>query len=571
MSESPLVAPSLSTYQAEDAFAFHKYQEQNHNRSFYLGSDSGQSEDLCEHISSFYSVELLVDFFRQNPQYKRITLQFPDHLIMDSTLIVQLLQKALPNSSTNVLSAESQKDEGDPCSCNSKTPCSQVSEQPINRQIWVLADTAYSPCCVDEVACEHVNGDIVVHFGDACLNAVQRLPVLYCFGKPYTDLDKIVEKFQERYPDKETYVCLMADIPYSYHLKQLHSKLIDLGFANILSSDVNSKMLGAKATIIGKSADHSDEYLVHTLDNREIYSRTNLKIENDEYLQSTYELFHITMPDDPRLLFLTTKFKAVTVYHPDQNVLVQGPFPLMMRRYRSMHVARTASTIGILVNTLSLTNTRELLASLINLIRENGKKHYVFVVGKPNVAKLANFEAIDIWCILGCGQGGIIVDQANEFYRPIITPYELMLALQPEITWTGQWVVDFKNVLNQIDAASNTVPMDEGTSEEHMPEFDPVTGKYVSTSRPLRNIHHLNIEAPQEAADSKDSTALVKQFSGTMTIGSTVSTSAAYLQSRQWTGLGNDFKEDDDYEVDGATVVEGRTGVARGYQYDRTL
>ena len=116
--------------------------------------------------------------------------------------------------------------------------------------------------------------------------------------------------------------------------------------------------------------------------------------------QQDYQLFHITMPQDPRLLYLTTKFQSVAVYEPQDNSVSEGPFPSMMKRYKFMHMARTAGTIGILVNTLSLRNTKETVNSLAKLIKENGKKHYMFVVGKPNVAKLANFEPIDIWCCL---------------------------------------------------------------------------------------------------------------------------------------------------------------------------
>ena len=106
-----------------------------------------------------------------------------------------------------------------------------------------------------------------------------------------------------------------------------------------------------------------------------------------------------------------------------------------------MNMARTAGTIGILINTLSLRDVRGALARVQNWIKAAGKKHYTFVVGKPNVPKLANFDVVEIWVVLGCPLGGIVVD-CEDYYRPIITPYELSLALQEMPEWTGK-VGDF--------------------------------------------------------------------------------------------------------------------------------
>eukprot|EP01052_Picozoa_sp_SAG31_P010537 SAG31_NODE_579_length_13948_cov_5.599105_14_plen_68_part_00 len=38
-------------------------------------------------------------------------------------------------------------------------------EQRTGANIFVLGDTAYGACCVDEVAAAHYNADLLVHFG----------------------------------------------------------------------------------------------------------------------------------------------------------------------------------------------------------------------------------------------------------------------------------------------------------------------------------------------------------------------------------------------------------------------
>lgn len=540
------VAPALSTYQDEATFEFARVGEVEKTR-VHLGLY--ENENLEARISEYYSLDELADFLAQktedSPTYKRITLQFPDLLICDSATIVHQLQTKLglvPEEVTEV-----------PQSSCCGGSCKQESA---HQKIWILADTSYSSCCIDEVAAEHVNSDLVVHFGDACLNIVDKLPSVYIFGNPRLNVDTITQHIRDRFPDKETKVLLMADAPHTSLLKAVHDHL---GYPNTAYADLHVDPL-SKSLIIG--------YLP-TEGTFTDLNRTFVGVESADDFQD-YDLFHITIPETPRLLQLTTRFLSVTTLDPYSGEVSQGPYPNLMRRYRYMHMARSAGTVGLLVNTLSLTNTKKLVNLIAKKLKDAGKKHYIFVVGKPNVAKLANFENVDIWCILGCDHQGIIVDEHNEYFKPIVTPYELLLALSDEVTWTGKWVTDFQRVLENLSEEKEQQEEEDDDSESEAPEFNPVTGQYVSTSRPLRQLNHLQVTASEEAEDEN---ALVKRFSTAVAIKNTVSTSAAHLQTRHWTGLGSDWKNDsDDSDAEqGALAEEGRGGVARGYDYDREV
>ncbi|KAG8961794.1 Diphthamide biosynthesis protein 2 [Tulasnella sp. 419] len=85
-------------------------------------------------IEDVYEVRRTVKDIQEG-DYKRIALQFPDELLHVSVPIYRLLR----------------------------------SELEPERQIYVLADTTYGSCCVDEVAAQHVDADVVVHYGHACL------------------------------------------------------------------------------------------------------------------------------------------------------------------------------------------------------------------------------------------------------------------------------------------------------------------------------------------------------------------------------------------------------------------
>lgn len=620
MAASDVHAPVLSTHQDDTTFSYAKVVKSVVSRRL----DVPGGQQYLDVVRAYYSINELVSFLKQTDngsrKFKRVTLQFPDSLIGDSAAIVAELQSELqlnkiehvkecnknqvPRSASaacdsetccdkkeNVIKSQKCCGTGSSTSCKPLQPCSlesQVCQKNKgcleNQRLWILADTSYSSCCVDEVAAEHVGADLVIHFGDACLNPVETLPSAYVFGSPKLDTEKVIDSFKERYPIEEfanKSIVLMADAPHTPLLLTLVELLPDykLVVADLVATG-DMHFIGYRPHNVSKS---SESLLLYAL------NRVFNGIDGDDSALSEYDLFHITTPASPRLLQLTTKFLSVTTYENDE--ISQGPFPNLMRRYRYMHMARAAGTIGILVNTLSLANTKTLIRKISERVKAAGKRHYVFVVGKPNVAKLANFDAVDLWCVLGCDHQGIILDEYNEYFKPIVTPYELLLAIGDEFLWTGKWVTEFERVLKDLEleepepesesqkvspeSGSTVEQGDGGMESDEEPEFDPVTGRYVSSARPLRRLQHLQIshnadkteasslaQSPQEGKDG----VLVKKLGGTVALRGTVSTAAAHLQTREWTGLGSDWAGQEGNEA--AVLEEGTSGIARGYDFD---
>lgn len=581
MTQESIVPPSLSTHQDDSVFEFDRAQTKNSSRKHLHGiHKSGQ--DLTEAIYQYYSIDNIANFINQKEanadgketfKYKAITLQFPDDLICDSATIVQALQD---RNQTSEKASEKREPVQSEATIEPNT-CGKCQNVILNdeQQVWILADTSYSPCCVDEVAAEHVKSDLVVHFGDACLNPVRSIPTLYVFGKPYVDEKKVVQDFLLKYDnDREKKIVLMADAPHSHCLKGIYDELIG-SFPNLvyadLSIDAGSRyfVAGRELTGAGKVFKELNRVVLGLNDFEKLKDIT--PDEEVEFLQN-YDLFHLGVPTAPKLLQLTTYFQDCVLYDTSDYKLVTGPFPNLLRRYKFMNVARTAGTIGLLVNTLSLSDTKDVINKLSHKIKSAGKKYYLFVVGKPNVAKLANFESVDIWCIIGCNQNGIIIDETNEYFKPIVTPYELLLALKDEVTWTGKWFTSFNLLLDEMQKEANddNASEDEGkdSDEDEAPDFDLVTGTFSSKSRPLRRLKHLQIS--QESTNSNDDEGkLVKKLSGAVVLNGTVSTSAEHLQQRAWSGLGSDYDASGLDSSVGALVEEGRDGIARGYNYDQ--
>lgn len=76
-------------------------------------------------------------------------LQFPDNLLKDATRVVAALRKRLQSlREPDVTGSGDETDVG----------------------LFVMADTAYGSCCVDEVGASHINADCVIHYGHTCFS-----------------------------------------------------------------------------------------------------------------------------------------------------------------------------------------------------------------------------------------------------------------------------------------------------------------------------------------------------------------------------------------------------------------
>lgn len=69
------------------------------------------------------------------------------------------------------------------------------------------------------------------------------------------------------------------------------------------------------------------------------------------------------------------------------------------RRHFLVEKCKDASVVGILICKLAGDQTKDIISRMKELCQANGKKSYIVSVGKPNVAKLANFPEVS--CAFG--------------------------------------------------------------------------------------------------------------------------------------------------------------------------
>lgn len=114
------------------------------------------------------------------------------------------------------------------------------------------------------------------------------------------------------------------------------------------------------------------------------------------YKIEDYEALYIGK-NDKTLASLALSIPAKFWYHTLGDVIKQFDIvtnPWLKRRRYLVEKLKDARTVGIVVATLGIQNYLESLNSIKRVLKEKNKKSYIFSVGKPNPAKLANFPEV---------------------------------------------------------------------------------------------------------------------------------------------------------------------------------
>ncbi|KAJ3764206.1 putative diphthamide synthesis protein-domain-containing protein [Lentinula raphanica] len=460
-------------------------------------------------FNAFYEIERTAKEIEEG-NFKRVALQFPDELLHDSVQIFRELKRRIGS----------------------------------DRELYVLADTSYGSCCVDEVAAQHVDANALVHYGHACMSQTYRLPVIYVFGKKPIDEEDCVSRFLEVLSSAEhesklshsEKIVFRHDVAYTYRAVERLRMALANSSHQLVYTSIPQKLLPPD----------SPESI--RLTSEDVVADCTIFYVGEESLGLTN-------------LLITHAACDVFQYSPSFRSchLVSGRTnKLLMRRYATMQKGRDADVFGILVGTLGVASYLPLIKHIRSLLAASHKKSYTISVGKLNPAKLANFMEIECFVLVACSENSLI--DAKDFYRPIITPYELEVALQAEQSWTGKYILDFQKLLAEYGGDRNAVSADDDVGDdrdEESPVFSLVTGKY----------RHAKRFGPATTSDesstmstSTSASALVERSKENAL--SLLSNSAAgqYLQSRTYQGLDPRLGQDAP-----SALEQGRTGIARGY------
>jgi len=305
--------------------------------------------------------------------------------------------------------------------------CAVVSlrlEKLAERRVFVLADTTYGSCCVDEKTAKHVNGDAIIHFGNSCLSATARTPVLYILTKPKVDLDHAVQTLNSSLDPKDD-VLILFDTIYEQAAKDIWSRVRQTHPNMILSElvipDMNMTSDGEENVKYGRRLPQTS-------------------VENILYIGSnerTILNFMLALPSSKFMIYDPNLKKAESRTYEISK--------LLMKRNYYIEKVKDCASIGILIGTLAVDKYLDMINQLKETLRQAGKRFYIVSIGEITPPKLANFSDIEVFVLVACPECSVI--DSKEFFQPIVTPFEVELAFNKAREWTGGYVTDFRVLL----------------------------------------------------------------------------------------------------------------------------
>ncbi|KAK9159570.1 hypothetical protein Syun_005911 [Stephania yunnanensis] len=446
-------------------------------------------------LASNYEIDRTAQFIL-NGHFKRVALQFPDELLRDSTRVVRALRDELDD---------------------------------IEIGLFVMADTTFGSCCVDEVGASHVGADCVVHYGHTCLSQTSTLSAFFVFGKAAISVSDCVKSLADCLSTSEKPVLVLYGLEYSHainHVKEAMEK--ELSSLRQSKSDLVLYFVDVMCTVMNPS----------TVDDHPESSGCTGANGTSSNCKRTGSSLDVRF--DPKENSLAKDF----LHHKR----------VLMRRYYLVEKAKDANIIGILVGTLGVAGYLHMINQMKDLIAKAGKKSYTLVMGRPNPAKLANFPECNVFIYVSCAQTALM--DSKEFLAPVITPFEATHAFSRGSQWTGAYMLEFRNLV----ASSQ-----EDDSDTEEARFSFLQGGYVedhdneSKEKPVEDGERSIslVEATQRALQLQDSNphSIVK---------GTARSGAEFFNARSYHGL----EMHSEKSVPQPFVI-GRTGKASGYQNEK--
>ena len=280
--------------------------------------------------------------------------------------------------------------------------------------VLILGDVTYGACCVDDLTASKLGADLLVHYGHSCLIPVSmtRLKTMYVFVEIFFDSRHLIECVKRTFP-RDTRIALLGTIQFVSIVHQAAGELKEYFGECVIPQEKPlsvGETLGCTSPIIFNA-----DKLLFVSDGR--FHLEAAMIRNPAMSSYRY---------DPYSKCLTSESYDVRNLHSS--------------RLAAIEKAKLAKTFGVVLGTLGRQGNPPTFARLQEKLLSRGKRVVSFLMSEINPAKLVLIDSIDVWVQVACPR--LSIDWAGGFAKPLLTPYELQVAIGEE-EWKSVYPMNF--------------------------------------------------------------------------------------------------------------------------------
>lgn len=265
-----------------------------------------------------------------------------------------------------------------------------------------MGDVTYGACCIDDYTAKALGADLLVHYGHSCLVPVDQtsgIRVLYVFVDIQIDALHFVDSVRLNF-SPDTRLAFVSTIQFVATLHLAAKELRSTGY----TVDVPQSKPLSPGEILGCTAPRvaPNTSLVYLGDGR----------------------FHLeaAMIANPRL--------RAYKYDPYEKKFTRELYEhrsMRANRKAAIDVGAKAQKFGLILGTLGRQGSLKVLQHLETRIRAHGRDCVIILLSEVFPSKLALFADVQAFVQVACPR--LSIDWGTAFERPLLTPYELSVAL----------------------------------------------------------------------------------------------------------------------------------------------
>lgn len=286
-------------------------------------------------LPSHYNFEIhksiwrILDMSKQLKKSKILVgLQFPEGLLMFSTLIADILENF--------------------------TGCECI----------ILGDVTYGACCIDDLSIKELQGDFLIHYGHSCLVPINETAVktLYVFVEIKMDLQHFIQTFELNFPQKSEKLFLLGTIQFNSMIFEAKATLEAKGYTSLIISQEKPRsageVLGCTAPVLEEKA-----IVIFICDGR----------------------FHMeaVMIRNP-----TASFFQYNPYTKKLTIETYDNEKMMELRKKAIEISRKGKRVCVIFGVLGRQGNTHILERLESNLREKNMEYTVLLNSEINVAQL---------------------------------------------------------------------------------------------------------------------------------------------------------------------------------------
>ncbi|KUL87786.1 hypothetical protein ZTR_03189 [Talaromyces verruculosus] len=285
----------------------------------------------------------------------------------------------------------------------------------------IMGDVTYGACCIDDYTARALGCDLLVHYAHSCLIPVDvtTIKTLYIFVDISIDTTHLIATLERNFQPGKT-IATVGTIQFNATLHGLKPVLERAGFKVVIPQI----MPLSKGEILGctspQLSDKEIDYLLYLGDGR--FHLESAMIHNPKIPAYRY---------DPYSRVLSRE----TYEHEEMHTL----------RRDAINAASSAKKWGIILGSLGRQGNPHTMSLIESHLHQKGIPFVNLLLSEIFPGKLASMPDVECWVQVACPR--LSIDWGYAFPRPLLTPYEALVALGGRQGWDegngGVYPMDF--------------------------------------------------------------------------------------------------------------------------------